>query len=178
MSSRLRSILCGGLSALACFHATTFAAGLLVDPDPEWKEGEYAMPAPPREAALKPFFVSSTSPNSFMVDTDSLSVGKDGIIRYVLVIRTPGGAENVTFEGIRCTTFERRIYASSHKGGAWAPMKRSEWEPIIDNTYNRPRAALANDYFCDGPAPARDRDEVLRRLDGQLEYINPRKRGI
>lgn len=168
----------GGLLALVCFSAPALAEGLLVDADPDWKEGEYQLPAPPREAALKSFFVSSTSPNRFMIDIDTLTVGTDGVIRYVLVVRTPGGAENVTFEGIRCTTQERRIYAGARKGGEWAPMKRSEWEPIVDNTYNRPRAALAKEYFCDGPAPARDRAEVLRRLEGQLDYTDPQKRGI
>lgn len=178
MNQSLCSLMSGGLLALVCFSAPAFAESLLLDADPEWKEGEYALPAPPREAALKSFFVSSTSPNRFMIDIDTLTVGADGVIRYVLVVRTPGGAENVTFEGIRCTTQERRIYASARKGGEWSPMKRSEWEPIVDNTYNRPRAALAKEYFCDGPAPARDRAEVLRRLEGQLDYTDPQKRGV
>lgn len=178
MYHRSRLTLRGGLLALVCFSAPALAEGLLVDPDPEWKEGEYALPAPPRESALKPFFVSSASPNRYLLDTETLVVGADGVIRYVLVVRTPGGAENVTFEGIRCTTMERRIYASGSKGGSWTPMKRSEWEFIVDNNYNRVRAALAKDFFCDGPAPARDRAEVLRRFEGQLDYTNPQKRGV
>jgi len=151
-----------------------FAAGLLTDPDPNWQEAEYALPQAPAEAGLRPFFVSSASPNRFFVDERSVTVGTDGVVRYVLVVRTPGGAENVTFEGIRCATGERRIYASGRSGGEWTPMKVSDWQPIGDNSYNRPRAALAYDYFCDGPAAPRNREHAVRRLQGERDPGDPR----
>lgn len=162
----------GGLVALACFSGTV-AAGLLVDADPDWKEGEVVMPSPVEEARLRAFYVSSASPNRFFVDEGSVSVGDDGVVRYVLLVRTPGGAENVTFEGIRCATGERRIYASGRKDGEWVAMKRSEWQPIGDNAYNRPRAALAYDYFCDGPAAPRNREQALRLLQSRRDPTNP-----
>ena len=149
--------------ALACFSVPAFA-GLLVDADPDWKEGAVEMPAAPKAAGLRAFDVGSPSPNAFFVDEQSVTVGEDGVVRYTLIVRTPGGAENVTFEGIRCATGERRIYASGRKDGVWAPMKNSAWQPISDNTYNRPRAALAYDYFCDGPAGPRDRKHALQLL--------------
>ena len=150
------------LSALA--SSNVFAQESFEDRVANWKEGDVAMPAAPAEASLHEFFVSASSPNRFMFDRDTLTVGADQVVRYVLVIRTPGGAENVTFEGIRCNTNERRIYASRSSRGEWVPVKGSEWAPILDNTYNRPRAALAYELFCDGPAPPRSVDEVLRRL--------------
>lgn len=148
-------------------------AGLLVEADPEWKEGEYVLPAAPAEKGLRAFFVSSASPNRFLIDMETLTVDPDGVVRYVLVVRSPSGAESVTYEGIRCATRERRIYASARKDGSWSESKNSAWAPIVENSYNRPRAALAGDVFCDGPAPPRDRSEVLRRLDGALDFINP-----
>lgn len=178
MKTSSRSSIRGGLLALACFSALalsagSFAAGLLTDPDPNWQEEDYVLPPAPADASLRAFFVSSASPNRFFVDERSVSVGRDGVVRYVLVVRTPGGAENVTFEGIRCATGERRIYASGRTGGEWAPMKVSEWQPIGDNSYNRPRAALAYDYFCDGPAAPRDRNHALRRLQGERDPGEP-----
>ncbi len=140
------------------------SAGLLVDADPDWKEDEVVMPAAPREAALRAIDIGTPSPNAFFVDEDSVGVGADGVVRYTLVVRARGGAENVSFEGLRCATFERRIYASGRKDGRWAPLKNSAWQPIVDNGYNRPRAALAHDYFCDGPAGPRDREHALRLL--------------
>lgn len=162
----------GGLVALACFSAAA-GAGLLVEADPDWKEGEVVMPPPVAEATLRAFFVSSASPNRFFVDEGGVSVGEDGVVRYVLVVRTPGGAENVTFEGIRCATGERRIYASGRKDGSWVAMKKSDWEPIGDNAYNRPRAALAYEYFCDGPAAPRNREQALRLLQSRRDPTTP-----
>ena len=159
----LHRIVRGGLAALVCFSVPAFA-GLLVDADPDWKEGAYEMPVAPRESALREFFVSSASPNRFLIDEDSFVIGDDGVVRYVLVIRTPGGASNVTYEGIRCAVGAWRLYATGHSGGEWSAARDSEWQRIVDTSYNRVRAALAKDHFCDGPVPPRNREEVLRRL--------------
>lgn len=163
MSSRAQRIIGGALVALA-FASGSASAGLLVEPDPDWKEGEAAMPPAVDESRLRSFFVSSASANQFFVDEGSVSLGEDRVVRYTLVVRTPGGAENVTFEGIRCATGERRIYASGRKDGSWTPMKNSAWQPISDNAYNRPRAALAYEHFCDGPAAPRNREHALELL--------------
>ncbi|WP_225433399.1 CNP1-like family protein [Thauera sedimentorum] len=169
----LHLLIRGGLAALVCFSGPV-SAQFLADEEANanWKEGEVEFPPAPAESSLREFFVSSASPNTFLIDEQTLSVGEDGVVRYVLVVRTPGGAENVTFEGIRCNTGERRIYASGRRDGSWSRARNSEWAPISDNSYNRPRAALARDHFCDGPAPPRNRDEVLRRLQ-QSDGANP-----
>ena len=42
----------------------------------------------------------------------SLTVGTDGVVRYTVVVTSPAGARNVNYEGIRCDTYEWRLYAS------------------------------------------------------------------
>jgi len=165
--NQLQRNLCGGLAALACF-LNPAQAGLFTDPDPNWKEGDFALPPAPRETALREIPVDDASRNRFLLDERSLTVGGDAVVRYVLVVRTAGGAENVTFEGIRCEVGGWRMYATGRPGGEWALARDAAWQPIIETAYNRPRAALAKDYFCDGMVPPRDREEVLRRLrDGR-----------
>jgi hypothetical protein len=163
LNANARWIISRGLLALVCLSGNAFA-GLLVDADPDWREGELSMPPAVDESRLRSFFVSSASPNRFYVDEGSVSVGEDGVVRYTLVVRTPGGAENLSFEGLRCATGEWRIYASGRKNGEWTPMKNSAWQAITDNSYNRPRAALAYEHFCDGPAAPRDQAHALRLL--------------
>lgn len=163
---RLRLVIRGGLLALV-FCTAPAIAGLFSDPDRDWKEGDHPLPAAPREASLREFFVSSASPNHFLVDEDSIAVGEDGVVRYTLVIRAAGGATNVTREGIRCANGTWRLYATGRAGGEWSVARDADWQPIIEVARNRVRAALAEDHFCDGPVPPRNRDEVLRRLRGE-----------
>lgn len=156
---------------------SAFAAGAaaapLDDEAPQWQEAAFELPPAPNAATLRPFTVGGGARNLYFVDEAGVSVGSDEVVRYVLVVRAPGGAENVTFEGIRCASGERRIYAAGH-AGQWVPMKRSEWQPIGARAYNQPRAVLAYDLFCDGPVPPRNREHALRRLQGQLDPTDPR----
>ncbi len=171
--NRLWHLLAGGAGGFCvCIPAVAFAA-LFSDVDPDWKEGAYELPAPPAAAEQRSFSVGSASPNRFFIDGGSLAVGADGVVRYVLTVRTPGGAENITFEGIHCHALAWKRYARWRQAGEWARLKDDGWQPIADNTYNRERAALAKDYFCDGNAPPRDRAEVLRRLGGEAGYLDP-----
>jgi hypothetical protein len=81
----------------------------------------------------------------YYVDPESVSVGADRIVRYALVGRSPSGAENVTYEGLRCPD-EYRVYAVGRPDGSWAG-RPSEWRPIPRD----PRVSqgtLARQYFC------------------------------
>ena len=167
-SFRCRAVVAACLTACA----PAVVAALLDDGTAPWQEADYALPPVPQPATLRPFPVGSGSRNVYLVDEASLSVGADEVVRYVLVVRAPGGAENITFEGIRCASGERRLYAASHDG-QWVPMQRSQWQPVGLRAYNQPRAALAYDYFCDGPVPPRNREHVLRRLHGQHDPSDP-----
>jgi len=81
----------------------------------------------------------------YYVDQASISVGTDRIVRYVLLVRSPSGVENVSFEGIRCPS-EYRVYAVGRPDGDWGG-RATEWRSITRD----PRAAqntLSRHYFC------------------------------
>lgn len=119
------------------------------DPDePKWQEQEAALPGFPKDESLMEFYVSANTPNRFFVDGTTLNPGADGVVRYVLVVRTSGGATNVTFEGIRCATRELRLYATGRTDGTWAKARISEWKRIENKPVNRHHAALSRDYLC------------------------------
>jgi hypothetical protein len=119
------------------------------DPDtPKWEEEAAQLPAFPQEASLREFYVSATTAHKFYIDTATLSVGKDGVVRYVLVVRTSGGTTNTTYEGMRCESAEYKVYATGHRDGTWAMARKSEWRPIENKPTNRHHAALSRDYFC------------------------------
>jgi len=114
----------------------------------QWQEIEVSLPTAPRQETLLPFYVSAATENQFFIDGATLSVGRDGVVRYVLLVLTPLGARNVTYEGMRCETRERRIYASGRQDGSWSKARKNEWVRIQDAYANRQHAALFLEYFC------------------------------
>ncbi|MDP2810834.1 MAG: CNP1-like family protein [Rhodocyclaceae bacterium] len=144
----LRCCLAGSCLAAAVAHADVGFRNY-EDPDAvKWVEGEVILPAFPEEGRLAEFYVSAVATNRFFIDTAGLSVGKDGVVRYVLVVKTAGGATNVTFEGIRCGAREYRLYAAGRADRTWARSRTDEWRPIENKPVNRHHAALDRELFC------------------------------
>ena len=121
------------------------------------------LPAAPRRDNLLPFFVSSASDFEFVVDAASLSVGEDGVVRYVLVARSPQGAETVTYEGIRCVTQQYRIYATGLPDGGWSRAEQP-WRAIETRYIQRWHNALWKEYFCPLGNPIHSAEEGVRAL--------------
>ena len=80
----------------------------------------------------------------------SVSVGEDGVVRYTLVVRTGGGATNVSFEGLRCDTTSQRVYAFGHPGSQWSRARISEWRDIVYREVNGHHYVLYTNYMCFG----------------------------
>jgi CNP1-like family len=120
------------------------------DEDKPWEEQKWALPEYPADANLVRFYVSPTTPFEFFVDSKSVSVGKDGVVRYTLVARSPSGASNVSYEGIRCESRERKLYAFGSPDRSWLQARNADWARIPSRrTYpNNQQAALADDFFC------------------------------
>ena len=67
----------------------------LLDRKPNWTEEKIeTLPPLPQASNLLAFNVSQNTPLSFAVDKTSLTVGKDGVVRYVVVVTSPAGARN------------------------------------------------------------------------------------
>jgi hypothetical protein len=123
-----------------------------------------ALPSYPKTGQLIEFFVAATSEFRFFIDAASLSVGSDGVVRYVLIARSPAGVDNVSFEGMRCTSAEVRTYALG-RDGAWTG-KPGAWRAIEPRSVQRWHNALYREYFCPQKEPiasAREGIDALRR---------------
>jgi hypothetical protein len=134
------------------------------DTDKPWQEIAVQLPPAPKPETLLPFYVSSESAQNFAIDASSITVGPDKVIRYVLVATSEGGARNVSYEGIRCETYERKLYAFGRADGSWSRARRDQWERISENAINRQHAALAKDYFCDLKTVAGNANDMVDRL--------------
>ena len=116
----------------------------------KWQELQHQLPPYPRPENFIPISLGARSSNQFFVDYASVSAGQDGVVRYSVVIRSPSGAETISFEGMRCQTGERKLYAfgrgDGKGGGTWSRNRNARWEPI--QTRNDFRGELFYHYFC------------------------------
>lgn len=129
-----------------------------------WKELESRIPSYPKTEDLVAFDAGAASAHRFYVDTRSLSVGEDGVVRYTLVIKAAGGATNVTFEGIRCELREQKYYAVGRADGSWVRARNPQWRRIEGSDANRHHYVLYAEAFCSGKQPRESVSEVLQSL--------------
>jgi hypothetical protein len=157
-----------GLLILLGSGATDSIAGSLFGNDKDdssWQEIAIQLPSAPDPANLVAFYVGPTTTQSFSIDAKSVTVGDDSVVRYTVVATSAAGAKNISYEGIRCKTLEKKLYATGHADGTWSRARRIEWEPIAENMPNRYHAALAKEYFCqDGGAIAGTAARLIENL--------------
>ena len=128
------------------------------------REGQVTLPPYPQERDLVEFTPGSPSGHRLFVDAASLSMGRDGVVRYTVVMRTSGGATNVTYEGLRCASREKRLYAMGQPDKQWLEAKRSDWEPIRVGRPNEYQDFLYTEYLCPERSILPDRETALRAL--------------
>lgn len=161
----VKLLLASGL--IGVIHTSFAQASFDNDFDDEakpWEEIAVQLPALPLTRDLLPFEVSANATQSFAIDTKSLTVGSDGVIRYTLVSTSRSGVQNISYEGIRCASFEKKLYAFGHADGSWSRARHSEWQLIVRNAANRQHAILFKDFFCSGLTVAGNAEDMLNRI--------------
>jgi len=188
--------LAAALALTACGHNRTgdLEDKLLMDPfnDKPFKEDAVTFPAPPVDRDAVPFDVGGRdeSPLRFAIDPKSVSIGKDNVVRYTVLITSKTGARNVNYEGLRCDTAERRIYATlRNDSNQWvgnravdmnetanaesasmnAYKPATDWQRVGNGGPTDYASALMRSYFCDVRSVAGDgkASTLVRRLGGQ-----------
>lgn len=149
-------------AALAAAGAATAAEST------DWKEAGVSAPGFSTDKLLR-FEVSAYSELSYGIDPATLSLGPDGVVRYVMVARSASGALNVAFEGVRCATAEVKTYArwtpsADGASGQWRASEPPAWRPLIGLSASRPALALARSALCQGVVPAASVADMVREL--------------
>lgn len=156
-------------AASMVFAALTFLgmpqvhAQLAAD-DPDWKEVD--APAPP-EFDLKRLVAVDVPVGGelkFGVDPATITIGKDWVVRYVLVASSPSGNINAMYEAIRCATGEFKTYARRTGDGPWSIALQPNWRSMQDNQPSRHAWRLAKQGACTGRAPASSVGEIVQSL--------------
>lgn len=149
--------LCLGVANIACAQN-----GLAAD-DPDWKETEVAPPPAFDQKRLvqieMPVFMSL----QIGIDPGTITIGKDGIVRYVVVATSKsGGALNAFYDGMRCATNESKTYAR-YSNDAWLIIQNPEWQKVSDVRSNYTRA-IAKQGVCRGNAPRESIADIVDHI--------------
>ena len=138
----------------------------------EWMEESLVAPAYPQDVDLIRIAMAATS-NEFFVDSKSVSLGADKVLRYSMLIRSNAGAVNVTHEGIRCETREKKLYYLGRKDGTWGVARASKWSAVTESGAVTYQKILMNDFFCPKEVGIKSVEEAIAALRAG---IHPRVR--
>lgn len=159
--------------AAALLLGASLARAQLAPLDPDWREVE----APPAPAFSLEGLVPLETPRSMLrygVAPATVSIGPDGIVRYVVVATSSTGATNVMYEGIRCNTGEFKVYARHNPGSGWTIVKDSEWKPLQDAPLPRHALLIARNAACIGHGTNQPAARIVRDLRASTDArFNP-----
>lgn len=123
------------------------SGGTYYEEGPEWKESEISIPDYPQDGNLLEFQVDNpSSRHRYFLDTDSLSIADDYVVRYSAVIKTRSGSTNVFYDGIRCQTMEYKNYAFGING-SFIENDGAQWKPVYGHDFFR--KALLREIVCE-----------------------------
>ena len=142
-----------------------------------WTELEIKLPPLPKPENLLQFEPSAASGNRYYIDATSILIGDDGAVRYTLVIRSPSGVDNISYEGIRCDTVEQKYYAFGRRDGTWSPSRSSVWRLIEYKELNRQHGVLYSSYFCPDGSPILSAKDAINRFKYGVPYGAPPRSG-
>jgi len=149
-----------GSNVLAQSYGTQLHQGSVAEPT-KFEEIETPLPAGLDTSRVVPVSVRG-SELRFGVVPDSVSIGKDGVTRYVVVATSASGTVNAMQEGIRCPQSEVKVYARYTSGGGWSATRSPAWQPLSSQRHSQ---ALAQAGMCDRlGTTARSVREILQDL--------------
>lgn len=130
-----------------------------------FKEGTTTMPLTgPNKSTTLPFYVSNATIFKFAIDTSSILIGSDGVTRFIVVITNPSGGEQVQYEGIRCDSYQWRLYGT-FDNNKWYENPLGSWNMIKTHVPNRYQAALASGALCNFNSQEKSMKSILNSLN-------------
>ena len=144
-----------------------------VEPEKKWTESGIELPPYPEQANLLRAYITGQATFKFYVDSKSISIGSDGVVRYSLVAVSSTGANNVSYEGMRCKKSEYKVYAFGSADGTWTSARNPEWKPVNNPGINKYHYDLHRFYFCPDKIVPRSASDVIRAIKDGIPYPGP-----
>ena len=152
--------------ALSLAVASSFAQ--LAPSDPDWKEVDAPPPPALRTQGLIPLEMPGSALR-FGVDPASVTLGADGVVRYVVVASSSTGAVNAMYEGVRCSSGDVKVYARHNPDSGWVPVRNGDWQALSQRQNSRHSLVIARTGACIGNAPNRSVQQIVRDLRAPVD---------
>lgn len=138
-----------------CALALAMAGSAGAENAADWKEGPVPNAPAFSQDQWVTFVVSANSELTHGIDPKTVSLGTDGVIRYVMIASNRSGALNAVYEGLHCDRAEVRTYARWTPGnpGQWRVLDDAQWKSLFNNFATRAAFQLARSGFCAGATP-------------------------
>lgn len=116
--------------------------------NPDWTEEK--VPPPPAFSNDRLIQLDMPSYVSVRVgvDPETIVVGRDGVVRYVIVMRNTTGNTSAVYEGIRCFSNEVKTYARKSGSGDWSYVQTPAWIWLADNMPSHHAQVFAHQGGC------------------------------
>jgi hypothetical protein len=131
--------------------------------NPDWAEEQVPLPPVFSKDNLIPLDMPSHVSLMVGVDPESIAVGGDGVVRYVIVMTNATGSTNAVYEGIRCISDEVKTYARLSASGQWSVLSNSEWKAVNDNMPSHHAQVFARQGGCQNRL-ATSKQEIITAL--------------
>ena len=138
--------------------------------EPQWKESGSAFPPFPRREDLVALDVKAVGARySYWIDGRSVTLDRDRVTRFTIVMQGAGGGVNVLYEGLRCATQEFKTYGYGTSEGSFNAYPKQEWKHLKTIRGNEAKTYLVllyNRYMCDARGLSLNLKTVRRQLGG------------
>lgn len=162
------------------FNPTLFAAKDIfeqVDPsinqvfsgdfeETKWQEDNILLVKLPDEDDLITFSGVAAYPQyKYAIDGKTLSIGKDEVIRFSIVISSSQGGKNSYFQGISCNNSNIKSYAyASSSSKDFISYQTPQWKKLSNSGSMGYSQNLADFYFCDKLGIVLKKNQILSNL--------------
>lgn len=116
--------------------------------NPDWVEEDVPEPPTFSTKGLIAIDLPIYATTKASLAPDTLVVGGDGVVRYVMVMTNVSGNMSAVYEGIRCTTDEVKTYARFGTSGKWSMVQKPAWKQMTDNMPSKHALAFAREAAC------------------------------
>ena len=132
----------------------------------KWQEDNTIIVKLPDESDLITFSgVPAYSQYRYAIDGKTLSIGKDEVVRFALVISSPQGSKNSYFQGVSCNNRSIKSYAyASSSSKSFINYQIPQWKSLSSSGSMGYSQNLVDFYFCDNLGIVLKKNQILSNL--------------